>query len=156
MDNTTEPYDDGLCRTDVDVPRYAKDQQHRDSNPDCVCPDCGAFAATSQQTNKAMNNQRIRIYLGHDIKGERTVSPNNISGFLQTVSNSFPGFTSYDATGYWEGDAETCTVVEIVSDAELALPMVRSLCKSYARMFEQTSVMITSEPLPVVEFQGAE
>ena len=104
-----------------------------------------------------MQHQTIRMYLGHDSKRERTVSENNLRGFLVTVSGSFPGFTVYKSFGYWEGNAEPCTVVEIMSDAELALPMVRSLARSYARLFEQDCVMVTSSlATDGPEFVGAE
>ena len=102
-----------------------------------------------------MPYQRIRMALGHDIRGERTVSADAISAFLRTVSGSFPGFSVSTGLGYWAGSAEDCTVIEILSDAELALPMVRALARSFAALHDQDCVLVTAEPVPIVEFVGA-
>jgi hypothetical protein len=102
-----------------------------------------------------LSNQRIRLYLGHDIKGERSVSDRDLANFLRLFGRTFPGFTVYDATGYWNGKAEQCTVVELVSDCAFALVGCKDLAGRYARDQEQDCVMITAEPIEDVIFQGA-
>jgi uncharacterized protein DUF3574 len=91
---------------------------------------------------------RHRVYLG---------SPHVQSDAAAIVARSFDGFTILEGVGYWRGQRELVTVFEILAPNATGLETlkVQDLAQKLARAFGQESVLLTAEPVPVVDFVGA-
>lgn len=76
--------------------------------------------------------KQVRMYLGRNIPGtNKGVTPEEFSIFLYSiVTPIFEGFTVYEATGFWKGQAENTSEVN-------------SIASAYRKQFMQESVMVT-------------
>jgi hypothetical protein len=106
---------------------------------------------------------RFRIYLGHEIRPDKAKFPGesvDVARAAEIVADSYPnGFTMMSALGRWKGPdgrivAEPSTVFEILAPNATGLEsaQVRSLALTLRTEFRQDSVLVTAEPVPVVDF----
>lgn len=88
---------------------------------------------------------RFRLYLG---------SPHNRDRAARIVAQRFEGFTMIAAEGYWREQTETTTVFEILTPLRDGLEQWNAelTARDLAREFGQESVLLTAEPLPVMQF----
>ena len=95
---------------------------------------------------------RFRLYLGHNIGAQKNAV--DIVKASRIVSDTFPGFTSYAAAGHWQGNVEASTVFEILLPNRTGLETVhvRDVAQRLKVAFSQESVLMTAEPVPMVEF----
>ena len=63
------------------------------------------------------------------------------------LANFFPGYTQYEASGYWEGTFEVTDVYEIISD-EKCITVLESIKKDMLDAGEQ-EVLITMDTITV-------
>lgn len=95
-----------------------------------------------------------RLYCGRSIPGGGEVSDADIQKFLdEVVEPRFPeGFTTWTATGNWEGTEEATLVLEFVHPYGRRFDdAVREIAEEYRRRFRQQSVMRVTVPA-VMEF----
>lgn len=72
---------------------------------------------------------------------------------LRLFSESFPGFTMYEATGYWDGTVEKTYVFEIIADVADAMLKITRICKCICGYNKQDTVMLTESDC-VMRFVG--
>lgn len=83
-----------------------------------------------------------RLFLGRLTRDARVVSHFDFAQFVDAeIIPRFDGFTVYDAQGFWKGQSERTTVVEILA-SPLDATKVRDIAKAYAARFDQESVLI--------------
>lgn len=81
-----------------------------------------------------MRTKRFRCYIG--------VSLERFLEDVESVKGLPGGFTAYPAAGWWLGEREDTTVVEII-----APKIPPSLCGELATVFEQREVLLTVEDI---------
>ena len=62
---------------------------------------------------------------------------------LRLFSESFPGFTVYKATGYWQGTFEKTLVFEIMTDDLSADCKLSKICKQICGYNKQNTILVT-------------
>lgn len=81
-----------------------------------------------------------RFYIGHKVNNVPTWEHKEIcervAGLL--YRESIQAFTAWEAQGYWEGRAETTTVVEVVTNKPLTV-----MGENMAALFRQDAVLHT-------------
>lgn len=90
-----------------------------------------------------------RLFCGRSIAGGGEVTDAEIARFLdEVVRPRFPeGFTTWTATGMWEGREEKTLVVEIVHPYGRRFDdAVREIAEEYRRRFRQESVLRVTTP----------
>ena len=88
-----------------------------------------------------------RIYLGHITCDKKTqFTEIEVSAFIDLALSKFEidGATLYDATGYWKGDVEPSTVIEIIHLPE-GLAAIRDAALFLKRFLHQESVLVTTQ-----------
>lgn len=81
---------------------------------------------------------RYRVYVG---TGEAMVVASHVSGHFNDA-------TVQPAIGVWEGEIETSTVIEIITERPDS-DGIRQLADELRRAFEQESILVTHEHLEV-------
>jgi hypothetical protein len=81
------------------------------------------------------------LYLGRNIPDTtKKVSDDEIQDFLKSiVSTYFPGFTIYEAVGFWKGEQEKTLIIEIITNDQEKVNLVANY---YKVKFKQDSVLI--------------
>lgn len=84
-----------------------------------------------------------KLYLGRNIdKTGLTVTDDWLDRFLRDqVSPLFPGFTVIHAEGYWNGEPEKTTILEILHEPGDAFK-VATIADHYKYLFHQESVLV--------------
>ena len=62
------------------------------------------------------------------------------------LSQTFEGFNIVDSTGYYKGKPERSKVVTVIVEKK-NIPKAKELAKSYAKQFQQESVMVVVIPV---------
>lgn len=91
---------------------------------------------------------RAKIYLGTDAEAETYPDSGKVS---EVVANYFPGFTMFQATGYWGGVQECTLVIEILMPTAEAAK-VPKVAKDLCMLFNQDCVLYTLEGNVSAEF----
>lgn len=89
-----------------------------------------------------------KIYLGHITRDKNTqFTEIEVSAFIDLALSKFEidGATLYDATGYWKGDVEPSTVIEVVHDDPAAIISIRDAALFLKRFLHQESVLVTTQ-----------
>jgi len=95
-----------------------------------------------------------KIYVGHvssDKKSQATEI--EVSAFIDLAlsKHKVEGATIYDATGYWRGDSEPCSAIEVihhsVDDSEYTNILKAALFLK--RFLHQESVLLTTQDVEV-------
>ena len=93
-----------------------------------------------------------KLYFGLNIGNERTITPNEFRCFLlREVAPRFPGFTVYEATGWWRGEVESSRVVEVIwpSESTLDAAAIEHIREAYKVAFSQESVLRVDDAVGV-------
>ena len=89
-----------------------------------------------------------KIYLGHITCDKKTqFTEIEVSAFIDIALSKFKieGATLYDATGYWKGDVEPCTVIEIIHDDSAVTISIRDAALFLKRFLHQESVLVVTQ-----------
>jgi PII-like signaling protein len=89
-----------------------------------------------------------RIYLGHITCDKKTqFTEIEVSAFIDLAlsKSGIEGATIYDATGYWKGDVEPSTVIEVVHEDPAAIVSIRDAALFLKRFLHQESVLVTTQ-----------
>lgn len=73
----------------------------------------------------------------------------NRGDIIDYVSSWFDGFTTYNGVGYWRGQAESCLVIEIISNDAAEKTTVLQLASWIKTHNQQDSVAVTEEQVKV-------
>jgi hypothetical protein len=85
----------------------------------------------------------------------RLVTDPEIQKFLEEdVSRFFPGFTAYQAVGYWKREQEKTTVLEVIHDRGTDRVKIQEIAGIYRRRFHQESVLVTTQTADVAFVEG--
>ena len=80
-----------------------------------------------------------KLYLGHNNKTQEQFPINNI---IKTISKYFDGATISDVIGLWEGKQEKTRLIEIITDNEININLLKQDLKT---TYKQDSILkITS------------
>jgi len=60
----------------------------------------------------------------------------------QLVSNSFSGFTVFEAIGYWQGESEKSLCIEIYSTSANADVLINKVCRAICCLNKQDVVLL--------------
>jgi hypothetical protein len=95
-----------------------------------------------------------KIYVGHVTRDKNTqFTEIEVSAFIDLAlsKHKVEGATIYDATGYWRGDSEPCSVIEVihhsVGDSEYTNILKAALFLK--RFLHQESVLLTTQDAEV-------
>lgn len=72
----------------------------------------------------------------------------NRGNIIEYVSSWFDGFTTYNGVGYWRGQAESCLIIEIITDYKHHDDILR-IAEYIQRHNTQESVAITVQNVEV-------
>jgi hypothetical protein len=61
---------------------------------------------------------------------------------LKLVSESFPGFTVYEETGFWQGVKEKSLIIEIITSAADAKLKLNRICKAICGYNDQDTILL--------------
>lgn len=89
-----------------------------------------------------------KIYLGHITCDKKTqFTEIEVSAFIDLALSKFKieGATLYDATGYWKGDVEPSTVIEIVYDDPATIISINDTALFLKRFLHQESVLVVTQ-----------
>ena len=112
------------------------------------------------QANNPNPDYQVTLYFGRNISATDTQPAGKVTdeqwlAFAQEViTAAFPGFTVFDATGFWRKEQEQSKIVTIIVKQQ-DIAKARAVAKSYAEQFSQFSVLLTQSPLGGCEFVGA-
>lgn len=73
----------------------------------------------------------------------------NRGDVIDHVSKLFDGFTTYNGVGYWRGQAESCLVIEFISNDEAEKTIVLQIASWIKAHNHQESVAVTEEQVKV-------
>lgn len=80
-----------------------------------------------------------KLYIGHDNQTKRQQPKKDI---IKTISKYFNGATISDVLGLWEGETEKTTLIEIITDNEININLLKQDLKT---TYKQDSILkITS------------
>ena len=66
----------------------------------------------------------------------------NPEAVLQIVNNYYEGFTTYKATGFWQGIKENSLIIEVVSEAKNELATFKKMAREIRDYNKQQAVLI--------------
>lgn len=95
------------------------------------------------QNSNSLKNMIYRLFIGSDNKTHRLA----IKKILKIVNRYYPGFTSYQVMGYWQGIPEKSLVVEVGTQT-VENETIQKLAKELAKELKQEAIgvqMINSE-----------
>lgn len=96
-----------------------------------------------------------RIMLGRTTRTGNEVSDDALNAFLtENVAQRFPGFTVYDATGFWNGARERTAVLDVLADNGADFGRVEAIARDYAEAFDQEAVLVSHAPADVSFVNG--
>ncbi len=97
---------------------------------------------------------RVRLFFGLSLPNGGAVSLYDWQMFQEKqISQTFKGFNVVDSTGFYEGKPERSKIVTLIIEKK-DIPKAKKLAKSYAKQFQQESVMIVV--VPVLEWSFIE
>jgi len=113
-------------------------------------------ATAAAEVVRALDTCQYRnyvLYLGMGIPGGGSVSKQDLQTFFkQEVHPKFQGFTMWTATGYWNGESEATTVLEVTGTDSSMAEDVGTIAAAYKRMFKQEAVLVKQHACPAVAF----
>ena len=84
-----------------------------------------------------MEMNRYRIYT-ENVAGK-------IDGALALVAKTFPAYSTFPGTGYWNGARESSIVIEIIAQNHIG--DIQQLARALKAYLEQDAILITREPI---------
>jgi hypothetical protein len=93
------------------------------------------------------------LYLGMNIPGGGTVGGVEFEAFLgREVHPRVDGFTMWSGTGFWRGEAEATTIIEVIGDGRRLPDAVAAIAAAYKQAFRQEAVLVKQNMCPAVVF----
>ena len=90
---------------------------------------------------------RVRLFFGLSLPDGGAVSLYDWQTFeTQQIAGAFDGFNVVDSTGYYKGKPERSKIVTLILHKK-DFPKAEKLAQSYARKFQQDSVMMVVVPV---------
>ena len=68
---------------------------------------------------------------------------------LRLFSESFPGFTVYEATGFWQGKQEKTLMFEIITQDKSAKSKLKLICQSICGFNKQSAILLSVQDCEV-------
>jgi len=97
---------------------------------------------------------RVRLFFGLSLPNGGAVSLYDWENFeKKQISRSFEGYNIVDSTGFYKGKPERSKITTFIVEKK-DIPKVKELAKSYAKQFQQDSVMMVV--VPVIEWSFIE
>ncbi len=84
-----------------------------------------------------------KIIVGHPETGWPPCHEQIHRDICKNVSSHFEGFTAWQASGYWKGQPEPCTVILIATDDVLKMLTMQRCATSLAKAFDQECVYLS-------------
>jgi len=107
--------------------------------------------------HKDITAYEFQLFFGLSKPDGGVVEPAQWSAFeTDTISPEFyEGFTVFDATGFYQGNAEQSKVLSLIVSADavdVSLKKIKHIARTYVAKFAQESVMLTKTPVLEWEF----
>lgn len=83
--------------------------------------------------------QVATFYVGRNVQGKPTYDHSQIVGKAKEL---FPAFTAWDGAGYWHGDREGTTVIQVMQEG-LSAETVKAHAHNLELEFHQEKVLAT-------------
>ena len=86
---------------------------------------------------------QYRMYLGRK-NAEGVIYLREVDAFIDyQVAPLIDGFTVLEGVGYWQGNREPVTIIEVVGEASVYDLLVDGIAHAYAVEFTQDAVLVT-------------